>query len=190
MRSSKKILITILLTTIIISGYTLAASAATINSARDAYEKAFPEIAGLRHEEAIVYFTDAAGEILKESRITQHRKGGIYYVPWELLFGPLLPDGAAAIYLVHNHPSGNPALSGPDIELGSFWAHRAKEIGVTLDLLAITEHNGYTSLLESGQLLSPDQLDERRSNYLSYVIQPGLKILGSGFTKVFADTNN
>lgn len=177
----------IMLTTLFLCLISLSVCAAAINSPFDAYQRAHPEIAALPHEEAIVFFTDVQGEILKEARVTQQRKGGIYYVPWELIFGPLLPENTVMIYLVHNHPSGNPNLSEPDIELGSFWAQEAASRGITLDLLAITNFNGYSSLHESQLMLSPEQLNERKTGYLSYVVRPGLKILGSGFVKVFAD---
>ena len=177
----------ILLTALFLCLIPLTVFAATINSPFDAYQKAHPDIASLAHEEAIVFFTDVQGLILKEARVSQQRKGGIYYVPWELIFGSLLPENTAMIYLVHNHPSGNPNLSEPDIELGSFWAQEAATRGLTLDLLAITNVNGYSSLRESQLTLSPEQLSERKTGYISYVVRPGLKILGSGFAKVFAD---
>lgn len=177
-------MLSVLLLSLVIA---VAVSAATIKSPYEAFKAAHPEIGGLGHEEAVVYFVNSEGELLKGARITQGRKDGIYYVPWELLFEPLLPKGTSKIYLIHNHPSGNPVLSDPDIELGSFWAQEAASRGLDMDLLAITNSNGYTSLQETGRILSPEELGDKGSNYLSYVVQPGLKILGSGFTKVFAD---
>lgn len=184
---STKLRTVLILSAILLFG-TITTFAMTIRSPYDAYQLTWPEIGNLPHEEAIVLFADQDGQLLKQARITQHQKGGIYYVPWELLIDPLMPKNTAAIYLVHNHPSGNPTLSRPDIELGSFWTYEALQKGIQFDLLAITANNGFTSLVETGQLISKEELTQSNSGYLSYVVRPSIKILGSGFAKIFADS--
>ncbi len=184
---SPKIRTIVILAAILLLG-TISTLAMAIRSPYDAYQITWPEIGALPHEEAIVLFADQEGQLLKQARVTQHQKGGIYYVPWELLIDPLMPKNTSSIYLVHNHPSGNPTLSQPDIELGSFWTYEALQKGIQFDLLAITANNGYTSLVETGRLLSKEELTQSNSGYLSYVVRPGIKILGSGFAKIFADS--
>ncbi|MFC2269344.1 MAG: JAB domain-containing protein, partial [Capnocytophaga gingivalis] len=67
-----------------------------------------------------------------------------------LLFKMALEQGAVAIILVHNHPSGNPTPSPEDIQL----TQKVKSAGETLDIqlldhVIITEKQ-YTSLCDEG----------------------------------------
>lgn len=78
--------------------------------------------------------------------------GGITHtiVDVRLLFKMALEQGAVAIILVHNHPSGNPTPSPEDIQL----TQKVKSAGETLDIqlldhVIITEKQ-YTSLCDEG----------------------------------------
>lgn len=113
---------------------------------------AYPALGRLPYEAARAYFVAADGTVLKTAVATQRLRHGVYYVPWEIVFADLTPWGTHRIYLVHNHPGGNPALSAYDVRLGSFWATRAAREGIAFDLLAVTPAGEYTSLRESGQL--------------------------------------
>lgn len=147
--------------------------------AADARNLALPAIGSLAYEEARVYFVGANGSVLKTASVTQRLRRGLYYIPWELAFGDRAPAGTRRIYLVHNHPGGNPALSESDVKLGSFWAARAAEEGIFLDLLAITRTGEYTSLQESGQVEQVPSGLRAALEYAGYVLAPGVQMAGS-----------
>lgn len=148
-------------------------------TAADAWNAAYPALGALPHEEARVYFAAADGSVLKVAAVTQRLPHGLYYIPWELVFGDFTPPGTRRIYLVHNHPGGNPALSDADVRLGSFWAARAAGEGITLDLLALTRSGEYTSLRESGQLQPVPKGLRTALTYAGYVLAPGVEMAGA-----------
>lgn len=155
-----------------------------ILSAKDAFLYTYNQIARLTHEEARVLFVDAGGNVLKVAAVTQNFQDGIYYIPWEVAFGNFTPAGTKKIYMVHNHPNGSNWLSDADIELGSFWAHKVKRLGITLDLLAVTANNGYASMLESGQLRPEQKGLAGAGDEIAFIVQPGLAMVGAEIIKV------
>jgi hypothetical protein len=150
-----------------------------LSDAADARDAAYAEIGRLAYEEARVYFVAGDGTVLKVAAVTQRLQHGVYYTPWELAFGDRAPAGTRRIYMVHNHPGGNPQLSEADVRLGSFWATRAAEEGITLDLLALTRTGEYTSLRESGQLRRVPSGLAAALDYAGYVLAPGVQMAGS-----------
>ena len=70
------------------------------------------------------------------------------------VFGPALREGAAALILVHNHPSGDPEPSAEDRELTRRFAECAKLLDVhLLDHLIVGNGTGqWRSLRERGDL--------------------------------------
>lgn len=147
--------------------------------ASDAVSFAYGLIGHLNYEEAKVLFVDEGGNLLKVASVTQKLRSGIYYIPWELALGGRAPDGTAKVFMIHNHPGGNPELSEADVELGSFWASKAAEQGISLDLIALTRTGEYTSLRESGQLRPAPQGIEAIWQYAGYVLQPGAGMVGA-----------
>lgn len=159
------------------AGFSVAAMAAPkILTPSDAYRFAYQEIGRLTHEEARAFFVDKDGNLLKESETTQKQKAELYYVPWELVVPGQLPKGTAIIYVVHNHPGNHNWLSEGDVEVGSYWAAKAAERGIYLDLLAITPDRGYASLRESGLLRPLSKEDKGLNGYMSYVVDPATSI--------------
>lgn len=167
-----------------VGGSGVAAAEARLLGAADARDLAYPSIGTLEYEGARVFFVDAAGQVLKTTAVTQKMQHGVYVIPWELAFGDRTPAGTAKVYLVHNHPGGNPNLSEADIRLGSFWAARALDEGIVLDLLAITEQGDYTSLQESGQVRPVPQGVAAALDYAGYVLAPGVQMAGSRLADV------
>lgn len=165
-------------------GFPGRAAALGVFSAAEARDLAQPGLGDLAHEEARVYFVADDGAVLKVATVTQKLAHGVYYIPWELAFGDRTPEGTARIYLVHNHPGGNPQLSEGDIRMGSFWAARAAAEGIYLDLLAITRTGEYTSLQESGQLRPVPKGLAAAFAYAGYLIAPGVQMAGSRLAEV------
>ena len=106
-----------------------------------------PLIGELPHEEFWVLYLNSTNRVIHKARLFS---GGITHttVDVRLLFKTALEQGAIALILVHNHPSGNTTPSKEDIEL----TQRVKTAGDMLDIklldhVIVTEKE-YLSLLD------------------------------------------
>lgn len=106
-----------------------------------------PLIGELPHEEFWVLYLNSTNRVIHKVRLFS---GGITHttVDVRLLFKTALEQGAIALILVHNHPSGNITPSKEDIEL----TQRVKTAGDMLDIklldhVIVTEKE-YLSLLD------------------------------------------
>ncbi|MEB3040745.1 RadC family protein [Capnocytophaga gingivalis] len=120
-----------------------------INSPENVFSLMQPLIGELPHEEFWVLYLSSAHRVMHKARLSM---GGITHtiVDVRLLLKMALEQGAVAIILVHNHPSGNPTPSPEDIQL----TQKVKSAGETLDIqlldhVIITEKQ-YTSLCDEG----------------------------------------
>jgi len=88
-----------------------------------------PLIGELPHEEFWVLYLNSTNRVIHKARLFS---GGITHttVDVRLLFKTALEQGAIALILVHNHPSGNITPSKEDIEL----TQRVKTAGDMLDI--------------------------------------------------------
>jgi len=88
-----------------------------------------PLIGELPHEEFWVLYLNSTNRVIHKARLFS---GGITQttVDVRLLFKTALEQGAIALILVHNHPSGNTTPSKEDIEL----TQRVKTAGDMLDI--------------------------------------------------------
>ena len=106
-----------------------------------------PLIGELPHEEFWVLYLNSTNRVIHKARLFS---GGITHttVDVRLLFKTALEQGAIALILVHNHPSGSTTPSKEDIEL----TQRVKTAGEMLDIklldhVIVTEKE-YLSLLD------------------------------------------
>ena len=106
-----------------------------------------PLIGELPHEEFWVLYLNSTNRVIHKARLFS---GGITHttVDVRLLFKTALEQGAIALILVHNHPSGSTTPSKEDIEL----TQRVKTAGDMLDVklldhVIVTEKE-YLSLLD------------------------------------------
>lgn len=106
-----------------------------------------PLIGELPHEEFWVLYLNSTNRVIQKARLFS---GGITHttVDVRLLFKTALEQGAIALILVHNHPSGSITPSKEDIEL----TQRVKTAGDMLDIklldhVIVTEKE-YLSLLD------------------------------------------
>lgn len=90
-------------------------------------------MANLPHEELRLLFLDAKNALIGEE---VHQRGTINHTPAypREVVKRALEKGAAALILVHNHPTGDPMPSREDIEL-------TKQIKQAAELLTITIHD-------------------------------------------------
>jgi DNA repair protein RadC len=105
------------------------------------------------HESLWVILLDARMQVLATHEVA---RGGLTSVSVEpaSIFRAAIVVGAAAVVLVHNHPSGDPKPSREDMEFTERLIEAGKLLGVSiLDHVVIAE-SGYRSLLDAGLLRS------------------------------------
>ncbi len=117
--------------------------------AADVWTHMRDRLCALPVEEFWVIALDVRHRVLFDELFGRGSLSGVEIHPRDV-FRPLIRAAAAAVILVHNHPSGDPAPSRADIEL----TLRLREVG---DLCGITvlDHvvvatDGYVSLAERG----------------------------------------
>ena len=100
-----------------------------IRQSRDAYEELRPLIADLMHEEFWVLYLNNANRV--QSRF-QLSKGGLTgtLVDVRLILKKALEQGAVALILAHNHPSGNLRPSKADLQI----TRKTKKAAALMDL--------------------------------------------------------
>lgn len=110
-----------------------------------------PRLAVLDHEEVWVLCLDGRNGLKSARRVAQGGLHGCALGPRDVL-RPALRDGASAIVLVHNHPSGDPAASPEDVQMTRALADACETVGVALLDHVIVARGGASSLLELGVL--------------------------------------
>lgn len=122
-----------------------------ISSSRDAYSRFSALLADLMHEEFWVLYLKRSNEVIAQIRISQGGLTGTVADP-KIIFSKGLALNAAAMILVHNHPSGNNRPSNSDISL----TNNLRDAGKFLDL-PVLDHiiiagKTYFSFSDSGRL--------------------------------------
>lgn len=104
-----------------------------------------------RHERFLVVLLDGRHRMLREVAISQGTLTASLVHPREV-FRPALREAAAAVVLVHNHPSGDPTPSTEDREITVRLADAGSLLGVpVLDHVVVAER-GWASLCDLGVL--------------------------------------
>jgi DNA repair protein RadC len=108
-----------------------------------------PSLGHVGHEEFWTVALDARHRVVSERCLARGSLTGVEVHPREV-FRPLLREAAAAVLLVHNHPSGDPTPSRQDIELTTRLRQTGDLCGVSvLDHLVVASE-GYVSLADRG----------------------------------------
>jgi DNA repair protein RadC len=110
-----------------------------------------PRLAALEHEEVWLLMLDGRNGLKSTARVAQGGLHGCALTPRDVLRPPLR-DGASAIVLVHNHPSGDPVPSQEDVEMTRAIARAADVVGVPLLDHIVVARGGASSLLDLGVL--------------------------------------
>lgn len=109
------------------------------------------EMRHLNQEHFVILLLNAKNQVIKKETITIGTLNSAQVHPREL-FKSAIRHSAAAIILVHNHPSGDPTPSTEDIEVTKKLVESGKLMGIqVLDHLVIGD-NHYTSMKEKGLL--------------------------------------
>jgi len=110
-----------------------------------------PRLATLEHEEVWMLSLDGRNGLRGAHRVGQGGLHGCALLPRDVL-RPALRDGASAIVMLHNHPSGDPSPSVDDIHMTRALAAAANVVGVTLLDHVVVARSGAASLRDSGAL--------------------------------------
>ena len=118
-----------------------------LTGAGDVWNHMRARLAGLPVEEFWVIALDVRHRVVVDRMLARGSLTGVEVHPRDV-FRPLIKAGAAAAIFVHNHPSGDPTPSRPDIELTG----RLREVG-DLCGISVLDHvvvgwEGYASLAE------------------------------------------
>lgn len=107
-----------------------------------------PRLAALEHEEVWLLCLDGRSGLKSSSRIAQGGLHGCALTARDVLT-PAVKNGAAAILLVHNHPSGDPRPSPDDIEMTKHVAKCSELIGIPLLDHVVVARGGACSVFEA-----------------------------------------
>jgi DNA repair protein RadC len=109
------------------------------------------QIAHNKVEEFHILFLDRKNMLIKHER---QQRGTVDHTPVypREVVKRALDLGAAALILVHNHPSGDPTPSKADIAVTQDIKKAAAPLGVVLHDHVIIGRNGHTSLRELGEI--------------------------------------
>jgi DNA repair protein RadC len=117
--------------------------------ARTVFSWARPRLVHLDHEELWVLALDGRHGLRAARLVARGGLHGLHVAPRDIL-RVAVRDGASAIVLVHNHPSGDPRPSDEDIMFTKHVARVAREVGTPLLDHVIVARGGHTSLLDEG----------------------------------------
>jgi DNA repair protein RadC len=122
-----------------------------MKGSQDVFGRFQSRLSDLQHEEFWIMLLKRSNDVLAEVCISKGGLTGTVVDP-KIVFGRALAMRAAAMVLVHNHPSGNPQPSASDREL----TRSLCRAGLLLDL-PILDHvivagDGYVSFADEGWL--------------------------------------
>jgi DNA repair protein RadC len=120
-----------------------------IKGPRDVFERCAPGMRDLPQEEFRVLLLNTQHAVMREITITRGTVDASIVHPREV-FRSAIIENAAAMVLVHNHPSGDPAPSPPDKAITRQLAEVGRMIGIpVLDHIVIGDAC-YVSFIEAG----------------------------------------
>jgi DNA repair protein RadC len=105
----------------------------------------------LPHEEFHLLLLDGRHRVLREIMASRGTLTASLVHPREV-FRPALREGAAALVVVHNHPSGDPAPSHEDREVTRRLVQAGALLGVPLLDHVVVAERGWVSLRGEGEL--------------------------------------
>jgi DNA repair protein RadC len=130
------------------------ATRATIRGPRDVYELCAPGLRDLAQEEFRVLLLNTQHAVLREVVVTRGTLDGSLVHPREV-FRTAITEGAAAVILVHNHPSGDPTPSPEDRSVTQQLAEAGRLVGIPVVDHVVIGDTRYTSFIEAGLFGTP-----------------------------------
>ena len=132
-----------------VHGLAPPSAGATFRQPADIVAYLGPEMADLPQEQLRVVLLDRRGRLLDAPLVYQ---GGQTETAVRLTdcFREAVRRSAAAVVLVHSHPSGDPAPSPEDVQLTDDAAHAGALLGIPVLDHVIIAHEGFVSLRAEG----------------------------------------
>ncbi len=130
----------------------LSEERALIDCFEAAADWARPRLAALDHEEVWLLCLDGRSGLKASVRVAQGGLHGCAHPARDVL-APAVKNAAAAILLIHNHPSGDPEPSPDDVEMTRHVAKCADLIGIPLLDHVVVARGGARSIASSAGLL-------------------------------------
>lgn len=122
-----------------------------IHSPEDIANRYIPLMRETKKESFYVILLDSANHILREVKISDGILNSSLVHPREV-FKPAIAEPAAAIILLHNHPSGNPEPSNEDVQITRQLVEAGKILSIPIHDHIIIAGNTYASFAERGIL--------------------------------------
>ncbi|MGH7458858.1 MAG: RadC family protein [Longimicrobiaceae bacterium] len=123
----------------------------TVRSARQVYERMRLPLRDLPQEEFHVLLLNTRNEVLRDLQVSRGTLDASLVHPREV-FRAAVAEAAAAVILVHNHPSGDPSPSAEDREITSKLRRAGEHLGVEVLDHVIVGADRFTSFVEAGLL--------------------------------------
>jgi DNA repair protein RadC len=120
-----------------------------IRGPADVFHHFHPRLRHVRHERFLAILLDGRHRVLGQEVVSQGTLTASLVHPREV-FRPALRESAAALILVHNHPSGDPSPSREDREVTERLIRAGEILGVRVLDHVIVAERGYTSLCPEG----------------------------------------
>jgi DNA repair protein RadC len=124
---------------------------AAIRGPGDVFAHFHPSLRLVPHEKFIALLLDGRHRVLREEVVSQGTLTASLVHPREV-FRPALRESAAALILVHNHPSGDPTPSAEDREVTRRLVRAGELLGVRIIDHVVVAERGFCSLKEEGML--------------------------------------
>lgn len=122
-----------------------------IRGPSDVYRHFFERLRDRSHECFIALLLDGRHRVRGETLVSQGTLTSSLVHPREV-FRRAVRESAAALVLVHNHPSGDPEPSGEDHEVTGRLARAGELLGIRVIDHVIVAERGYYSFGERGEL--------------------------------------
>jgi DNA repair protein RadC len=120
-----------------------------LRTSAEVYRHCGARLAALRKEQFHVILLDGKNRPLKDVRISEGSLTASLVHPREV-FVPVVEESAAAIILVHNHPSGDPTPSAEDIAITQRLRQVGEMMGVKVLDHVVIGHGRYVSFADEG----------------------------------------
>jgi DNA repair protein RadC len=124
-----------------------------VTTPRDVYRRFELRLRDLRQEEFHVLLLSTQNAVIRELMVTRGILDASVVHPREV-FAPALAEAAAAVILVHNHPSGDPTPSPADREVTRQLVEAGRVLGIPVRDHVVVGNGRFTSFLDLGLISS------------------------------------
>jgi len=123
----------------------------SVRTPRRVFETVLPLLRGAEQELFLVLLLDAKHALQRTARVSHGTLTTSLVHPREV-FAPAVREAAAAIVVVHNHPSGDPEPSREDLDVTRRLSDAGRLLGIPLVDHVVVGEGSFVSLRERGQL--------------------------------------